>query len=400
MNTTIDEIILKTDKIKAALQAASIDSLLLGSVPNFLYLTGSVAQGYIFIHKDEELPLLFLERPTYVLEGYPEELIFNVRKPELIPDLLKGRGLAISSTTALELGYLPVTDYQRLSKLSPEGVSSVDASSLMRSVRSIKTEQELTAIRHLAEVHMEIYRLVPELYQSGMSELDLQHQLEYQMRRRGSIGLFRSFGARSEIFMGNVISGRNADNPAPYDFTMGGKGTFAMPMGASNQEIAPNTTVMVDMSGNYGVYQTDITRTYYLGTLPEEVHKAHQLSMELHKWFQTYAKEGAPVAEVFNHCATRAEEEGLSNYFMGHANKVKFVGHGFGIEINEVPVLTARSRDTFRSGMTIALEPKFVFPEVGAVGLENSYIIGTEGAENITPLPEELTPLCQDDLSV
>ncbi len=92
MNTTIDEIILKTDKIKAALQAASIDSLLLGSVPNFLYLTGSVAQGYIFIHKDEALPLLFLERPTYVLEGYPEELIFNVRKPELIPDLLKGRG--------------------------------------------------------------------------------------------------------------------------------------------------------------------------------------------------------------------------------------------------------------------------------------------------------------------
>lgn len=59
MNTTLDEIILKTDKIKAVLQAASIDNLLLSSVPNFLYLTGSVAQGYLFIHKDEELPLFF-----------------------------------------------------------------------------------------------------------------------------------------------------------------------------------------------------------------------------------------------------------------------------------------------------------------------------------------------------
>lgn len=398
MNTTLDEITLKTNKIKEALQSQQIDSVLLGSVPNFLYVTGSVAQGYIFIHKDEPLPLIFIERPTYVLEGYPEALIYNVRKPELIPDLLKERGLAISSSTALELSYLPVTDYQRLSKLSPEGVSSVDASTLMRGVRSIKTEQELTAIRHLAQVHMEIYRIVPELYERGMTELDLQHHLEYQMRRRGSIGLFRSFGARSEIFMGNVISGSNADNPAPYDFTMGGKGTFAMPMGASGQEILPNTTVMVDMSGNFGVYQTDITRTYYIGTLPEQVVKAHQLSIELHRWFQGYAKEGAPVAEVYNHCVARAEEEGLSDFFMGHINKVKFVGHGFGIEINEVPVLTARSRDVFRNGMSIAFEPKFVFPEVGAVGVENSYIIGIDGAENITPLPEELTSLCQEDI--
>lgn len=78
---------------------------------------------------------------------------------------------------------------------------------------------------------------------------------------------------------------------------------------------------------------------------------------------------------------------------MGHNNQVKFVGHGVGIEINEQPVLTARSKETFRSGMVIALEPKFVFPEVGAVGLENTFIIGENGAENITPLPEELTPL-------
>lgn len=193
--------------------------------------------------------------------------------------------------------------------------------------------------------------------------------------------------------MGNVIAGSNADNPAPYDFTMGGKGVFAMPMGASGQEIAPGTTVMVDLSGNYGVYQSDITRTYYLGELPEEVIRAHNLSIEFQRWFEAYAKEGAPVAEVYNHCLRRAEEEGFADYFMGHQSQVKFVGHGVGIEINEQPVLTARSRDTFRAGMVIALEPKFVFPEVGAVGLENTYIIGKDGAENITPLPEELIPL-------
>ncbi|MDO5017119.1 MAG: Xaa-Pro peptidase family protein [Porphyromonas sp.] len=395
MNTSISEIAQKVGKIKTALDQYHLDSLLLRSIPNCLYLTGSVFRGYIYIDRSLELPLLFLERPTDVLEGYPEDCIYSIRKPELIPDILKERGLTISNQTALELGYLPVTDYLRLSRLSPVGVSDVDASVLMRQVRSVKTDQELTELRRLAEIHMEIYRIIPELFRPGMSELDLQHQIEYQMRRRGSVGLFRAFGPDMEIFMGNVISGDNADNPAPYDFTMGGKGVFAMPMGATNREIKPDTAVMVDMSGNYGVYQTDITRTYYLGELPEKAIQAHKVSQELLLWFESYAKEGVPVSEIYQHCAETADKAGLSDYFMGHRNQVKFVGHGVGIEINEVPVLTARSKDIFQSGMVIALEPKFVIPGIGALGAENTYIIGDNGAENITPLPTDLIPLTE-----
>lgn len=393
MNTTLQEIIIKVGKIHSALKKQGLQNILLRSVPNCLYITGSVSQSFILVDRSRELPIIFLERPTGTLEGYPEKLIYSVRKPELIPGILSELGLALSNQTALELGYLPVTEYQRLSKLSPNGMSEVDGSALMRNVRSIKTEAELTEIRRVAEIHAEIYRLVPEFYRPGITELELQHELEYQMRRRGSIGLFRAFGARMEIFMGNVISGDNADNPAPYDFTMGGQGVFAMPMGASGQEILPGTTVMVDMSGNYGVYQSDITRTYYTGELPEEVIRAHDLSIEFHRWFENYAKHGAAVSEVYNHFHKRVEEEGFTDYFMGHNNQVKFVGHGVGIEINEPPVLTARSKENFQTNMVIALEPKFVFPEVGAVGFENTYIIGKEGAENITPLPEELIPL-------
>ncbi|MBR8729762.1 Methionine aminopeptidase 1, mitochondrial [Porphyromonas levii] len=393
MNTTLQEITTKVEKIHAALKEQGLQNILLRSIPNCLYITGSVSQSFIFVDRSRELPIIFLERPTNTLEGYPEELIYNIRKPELIPEILSDIGLSINEQTALELGYLPVTEYQRLSKLSPSGVSTADGSTLMRNVRSIKTEAELTETRRLAHVHAEIYRLVPEFYRPGITDLELQHELEYQMRRRGSIGIFRAFGARMEIHMGNMICGANADNPAPYDFTMGGKGVYAMPMGASGQEILPGTTLMVDLSGNYGVYQTDITRTYYLGELPEEVVRAHNLSIEFQRWFETYAKAGTPVAEVYNYFLRRAEEEGFADYFMGHNNQVKFVGHGVGIEINEQPVLTARSKETFRSGMVIALEPKFVFPEVGAVGLENTFIIGENGAENITPLPEELTPL-------
>lgn len=398
MNINIQEIEERVQKIRVAMREADVQNVILRSVPSQLYLTGSVIQGYTLVDQSQALPLFFLERPTNALIGFPEDHIFMVRKPELIPDIIDGLGLSITDRTALELGHLPMTEYERLRKLSDAGVvSSVDASTLMREVRSIKTASELTEIRRLALTHMEIYRLVPELYRGGMTDSELQHELEYQMRRRGSIGLFRAFGPRMEIFMGNVLAGTNAVNPAPYDFTMGGSGDPAMPMGAADVEIIPGTTVMVDMSGNFGVYQTDITRTYFLGELPENVIKAHQLSIELHEWFMEYAQPGAEIAEVYNHCYQRAVEEGYEANFMGTEFQAKFVGHGVGIEINEVPVLTPRWKGTFEEGMVIALEPKFVFERVGAVGLENTYIITKEGPENITPLAMDLIPL--DDQS-
>lgn len=397
MNTTIHEIEIKVTKLHDQMRVQGVESLILRSVAAHLYLTGSVIHGYTYIHKDEPLPLFFLEKPTHALEGFSEEKIFSVRKPELIPDILAKVGHKVDEKTALELSHLPVSEYERLRKLSDSGkVSSADGSTILREARSIKTENELTEMRRLALLHMEIYRLVPELYTPGMSDLELQHLLEYQMRRRGSIGLFRAFGPRMEIFMGSVLAGENAVNPAPYDFTMGGKGLNALPMGATGIEIMPGTTVMVDMAGNYGVLQTDITRTYYLGELPDEVVRAHNLSIEMQEWFMQYAREGAEISTVYNHFLQRAQEEGFAEQFMGFEHQVKFVGHGVGVEVNELPILTPRYPGKFRSGMTIAVEPKFVFPEVGAVGMENTYIIGREGAENITPLPMELIPLVEE----
>ena len=72
-----------------------------------------------------------------------------------------------------------------------------------------------------------------------------------------------------------------------------------------------------------------------------------------------------------------------------------FVGHGLGIEINEAPVIAPRSRDILAEGMCIALEPKFVIAGVGAVGIENTYVVRADGRpmECITNAPEEIIDL-------
>lgn len=393
MLLTSSEQQLRLSKVQTKMQEQGVQSLLLRSVPAFLYLTGSVSLGYIFIPSQGE-PIIFLERPYSREPWYNLQQVHYIRKPEMMPEVLEKYGYQLSGSTATELSQIPVAEYNRLANISSDkSYACTDASTLMREVRMIKTDEEIKEIRRNAQQHMKLYQTAPTLFKRGMTDLEWQYELEHEMRRLGSIGVFRCFGWRMEIFMGNLITGKNAEAPAPYDFAMGGAGSMAMPFGANGTPIKEGQTVMVDMAGNYSEYTTDITRTFALGTPSELAMKAHRLSVELHHWFMEKVRPGVEISSIYNYCIQRVEEENLSAYFMGTDFQSKFVGHGHGLEINEPPVLTPRWKGCFQENMSIAFEPKFVIPETGAVGVENCYIITNEKAECISPLPMDIIPL-------
>lgn len=371
-----------------------VESILIKSVANKLYLAGTVMAGHIYIHRERELPYFFIEKPWAEAERWPEENRFSVRKPELIPEILEKMGLAVNASTALEQEEMSHSEYVRLSRLAPDAcVHPASANRILTRARMVKTPYELELIRANGKIHEKIYEAVPKVFREGMSERELQIELERRMRLNGSIGLFRTAGVGMEIFMGNIISGDNAQVPAPYDFTMGGAGDPAMPMGSVTTPIQQGTTVMVDLAGNYSVYQTDFTRTYSLGEVPEEAYAAHELSIELCRYFEREARPGVPVANIYNHALEVVKEHKLEKMFMGTRSQAKFLGHGVGIQVNEPPVLTSRSRDLFEENMVVAVEPKFVLPGIGPVGIENTYIIHADSVERLGPVEEAIVPL-------
>ena len=70
---------------------------------------------------------------------------------------------------------------------------------------------------------------------------------------------------------------------------------------------------------------------------------------------------------------------------MGYGEgQVSFIGHGLGLEINELPVITARHGRILKEGMVFAFEPKFVIPGKGAIGLEVDLIVRPQGLERVT----------------
>ena len=159
------------------------------------------------------------------------------------------------------------------------------------------------------------------------------------------------------------------------------------------KSIVIEANTMVDMAGNYTAYMTDMTRVFSVGRLPELAYRAHQTAFLIESEIENIARPGTPCAELYEIAAKITEKQGLGAYFMGTKQQAKFVGHGIGIQINELPVLTPRSKDRLEPNMVFALEPKYVIPGVGAVGIENSFLVTETGLEKITQFTEDIIQL-------
>lgn len=377
-----EEFRLRTDKLRVTMTEAGADAMLIGDNTGLYYLSGRVFAGFIYLPADGEVRFL-VRRPV----GLTGEGISYIHKPEQIPEHL---GNPTLGSIALELDITPYSTIERLRRIFPQA-AVLNASAMMQSARATKTPLEIDKIRRSGIIQEQVYRRIPGLYRHGMTDLELQIEIERLSRLEGCLGQFRIGGNSMELYMANLLVGENADNPTPYDFAMGGAGLDpSLPVGCNGEVIRPGQSIMADVNGNYTGYMTDMTRTFALGTLNDTAMRAHQCSVDICRELAAMARPGVEAKSLFSRADEMARKAGLYDYFMGHRQKAGFVGHGLGIEINEHPVIAPRSRDILAEGNVFALEPKFVIPSVGAVGIENTYYIGPERTECLTNAPEEI----------
>lgn len=384
-----EELYSRIDSIRRHMDEKGMDALLVASNANILYTTSRFFRGYVYIPRDGE-PLWFIIKPsTYE----PQENVIHVRKPEEIPARLLEMGHQLPGSIGLEFDSMSYSDVERLKAVFPEA-KPLNGSAPLRMARMVKTAWEIDRMREDGIHQAEVYRRVTRCYKEDMTDVQFQIEIERVLRLEGCLGYIRTSGNLMDINLGSVIAGDNADTPSPYDFTMGGAGIHpSLPGGANGTTLKPGQTVMVDMNGSFNGYQTDMTRVWRIGELPDLAYRAHECSRSILRACESMSRPGTPVASLYNKALDVARHEGLEDFFMGHRQKASFIGHGVGIELNEMPVVMARSRDTLLANMTIALEPKFVIPGVGAVGVENTYVVTESGLECITVFPEEIQEL-------
>lgn len=383
-----NELELKWRRIQQAMRQEEADGCLLTMNMNLYYVSGQVFNGYFYLPA-EGRPYWFVKRLTV-----PEtNQVHVIRKPEQIPDFFRDLNLAMPRKLLLEADELSYNECIRLQHVF-RAEATGNASALIRHIRMIKTPWEIEQMRISARRHEAVYREIPACYRPGMRDVELQIEIEKRMRMHGSLGYFRAFGSNMDIFMGSLLAGENAGEPSPFDFALGGKGIHASgPLGANGTLLREGTTVMADMSGNYTAYQTDMTRVFSIGKLPDRAYRVHRVALEIQARMERTAKPGVSCAELYRDALAMAGQEGLEDCFMGTHLQAKFVGHGVGLEINELPVLTTRSKDILQPGMTFAFEPKFVLAGIGAVGIENTFLVTDSGVEKMTLLDENIIEL-------
>ena len=384
----MDDLALRWKRIQSHLQKTGAEALVASSNVNLYYLSGRVFLGHAIIpaHGD---PLFCVRRPC----GLSGDRVRDMRKMEQIPELLAEVGLPIPTRVLIENDELSYSEWSRLATVFPGAVIG-NGSEVLRQCRKIKSPYEIRIMKKTGQRHADVISRFASVYEPGMTDHDWAVEMYHVMFKAGHLGQFRVAGSTMEALMGCVLAGDNGAAVSPYDFALGGAGLDpSLPVGQSGIKLEEGMAVLVDIAGNFFGYVTDCSRVYGIGKLAQKAYDAHQVSIDIRTAIMEAGKPGVSAEDLYNLALQMAEKAGLSDCFMGAQQKAKFVGHGTGIVINELPILGARSKDILATGMTIALEPKFVIPGTGAVGVEDTLLVTANGMENLTPAPSEIITL-------
>ncbi len=374
------------------LAAQGIGLALIRQPADLYYYTGTVADGFLAVPA-EGAPTLLVRRPQDRLAAMeiPWDLVFYNDFGEL-PALLDGRSVPRTGPLGLELDVLPASLYLRLhNKIFPD-IAIQDISPLIRQQRMVKSAYELEQIRRAAAILDEAFAALPEIMRPGLTELELSAALEYRLRLLGHQGLIRLRNYSLELFFGHVLSGHSGLELAYTDTPSGGLGfSPAFPQGPSLKPLAREEPITVDIGSCFNGYVADMTRLFVLGDLPAAAWRAYDLTLELLDYFETEARPGVSPGDLYQGLSSLVERAGLSDFFMGPGpERVSFVAHGVGLELDEFPFITARFPFPLAADMVLAFEPKFFLPEVGLVGLEDTGRITPGGVEWLTRTPRQV----------
>ena len=383
---TSDETQLRITRMQALLKGKGLEGALFIVPIDVYYFTGTRQNSTLWIPADGE-PMLLVrksysrakeESPILDIRPFPSSKDF----PALFGDHFKKIGFTFDVAPVQQLNFY--------NKLLP-GREFIDISGLNRELRSVKSAFELEQLRQTGVLCCSVFADIPEFLKRGMREIDLSSELECRLRKAGSEGYVSMRSFNQELFMGLAVSAGVASYGF-FDGAVTGRGlSNASPHGASRELIRENEPILVDYSFVHNGYITDMTRVFVFGALDPELQRAFDLSLEIQAALQKALQPGAICEELFFMAAAMAEDAGFGKNFMGMpGEQAKFVGHGVGLELDELPVLAQGFKAPLQERQVIAIEPKFVIPGKGGIGIENTFAVTTDGGEKITDMPDQI----------
>ncbi len=164
--------------------------------------------------------------------------------------------------------------------------------------------------------------------------------------------------------------------------------------------IAPNEPVVIDLfprdrqSGCYA----DMTRTFVVGTPPDELVEYHRLTLEALERALAGVRAGVVGRDLHIETCRFFEEHGYPTQLSKEPGTLledgffHGLGHGVGLEVHEKPALGMTGHEELVAGDVVTLEPGLYRSGFGGCRLEDLVVVGEAGCENVTSFPYDLAP--------
>jgi Xaa-Pro aminopeptidase len=389
--TPLTEIENRLTRIRAGMEKQEMEGLLVIHKMDFYYLSGTTQDGLLFVPLEGK-PLLMIKRELERARvESPMKDVVPLKSNREIPSLIQTHRGKVPHILGLELDVLPVRDYFKFRGIFP-GTQFTDVSSILRETRKIKSPFEIDLMRKAGEIGKKVYREAKEILRKGMTEIEFGGLLEAAAKKHGHEGLLRVRSLNYEAYTWHVLSGLTGGIVSQSDSPMGGLGLSpAFPVGASLKVMKAHEPILVDFGTCFHGYQADETRMFSIGKMEQKFIDAYNACKEIHDAVLEETRPGANCEVLFLKTLQLAEKLGYKDSYLGPPGlQTRFIGHGIGLELNELPFLAQGQSYLLEEGMTFAVEPKIVFPGEGSVGIENTVVVTRDGCDILTPASQEI----------
>lgn len=334
-------------KLEQKFQELKMDAIVSEAPQTRLWYSNvATSDGYIVIEKDKAY--LFVDS-RYI--EYCQKNAKNVEVVLLKPGALKEFFEAKKyQTIAYEQDYLHIETLQNLQALNPKSKTVFLKG---QELRIVKSPEEIAKLEKSIAISMKAYRRLVKWLKPGMTEKLVDRKLNYFMKQEG---------ADKESFDNIIAFGPSAAEPHHHP---------------TNRRLEMGDIVKIDFGALYKGFAADITRTHIMGG--EEAAKDPKLVeilnivKEAARLGRHAVKPGMTGAQIDKVCRDYISEKGYGQYF-AHST-----GHGLGIDVHELPYVSATSHIVFEPGMVITVEPGIYIEGLGGARNEDDVLVTEDG---------------------
>lgn len=385
------EIERRTAAIQAELGRAGIDGLFIVQRADLFYLSGTAQNGFLYLPAEGRPLLLVKQSVARARAESALEAVVPIDSVKAVPGLIADACGRMPQRLGLELDVLPVNEFRFYRGLfRPK--ECLDGSPLILRVRAVKSAWEVAQLEATAEMTRRTFAHMRTVIAPGLTEMEFAGRYEAFARTIGHGGKLRVRHFNAEGYPWHVLSGPSGGLVGVLDSPASGEGTSAaFPAGGGNRRLRADEPIMVDLGSVMNGYHLDETRMFAIGSMPEKAFRASRAAAEIHLAVIERAKPGVTLAELFEQAAAMAGRRGFGDVFLGPpGHRVNFIGHGIGLELVEPPIIAAGRETPIEAGMVFALEPKMVYENEFAAGIESVFQVTPAGGRLISKVPVEI----------